>query len=144
MNSTKLRLILFFMAISATAIAQNQKLEREIDSIMKQRSVVGLSVAVVKNGEITYAHAFGLKELEHQTPLDNSSIFRIASISKSFSATAIMQLVAEKKVSLDDDFSKLVGFSVRNPKFPSEVITLKMVLSHTSSINDSEGYFNWM
>jgi CubicO group peptidase (beta-lactamase class C family) len=89
-----------------------------------------------------YAKAFGLKDMEKKTPLTEKDIFRIASVSKSFSATAIMRLVEAKKVSLDDDFSRLVGFSVRNPKFPDKVITLKMILSHTSSINDSQGYFN--
>jgi CubicO group peptidase (beta-lactamase class C family) len=54
-----------------------------------------------------------------------------------------MQLVEAGKLSLDDDFSNLVGFRVRNPKFPETVITLRMVMSHTSSINDSEGYFNF-
>ena len=53
-----------------------------------------------------------------------------------------MQLVEKKKISLDDDFGKLVGFEVRNPKFPQTVITLRMVLSHTSSINDVNGYFD--
>jgi CubicO group peptidase (beta-lactamase class C family) len=77
-----------------------------------------------------------------QTALAETDLFRIASISKSFSATAIMQLIEQGKLALTDDFSDLVGFKVRNPAFPEAVITLKMVLSHTSSINDSEGYFN--
>lgn len=51
-----------------------------------------------------------------------------------------MQLREAGKLSLDDDFSDLVGFKVRNPKFPETVITLKMVLSHRSSINDSQTY----
>ncbi len=53
-----------------------------------------------------------------------------------------MQLVEQRKLKLSDDFSDLVGFKIRNPKFPETKITLKMVMSHTSSINDSEGYFN--
>ena len=53
-----------------------------------------------------------------------------------------MQLAEARKLSLEDDFSDLVGFKVRNPKYPETVITLKMVMSHTSSINDSQGYFN--
>ncbi|HTF31075.1 MAG TPA: serine hydrolase domain-containing protein, partial [Flavitalea sp.] len=105
--------------------------------------VVGLSVAVVKGGDIIYSKAFGLKDLESNIPLKENDIFRIASISKSFSSTAIMQLVEGKKISLSDDFSDLVGFKVRNPRYPETIITLKMVLSHTSSINDSQGYFNF-
>jgi CubicO group peptidase (beta-lactamase class C family) len=52
-----------------------------------------------------------------------------------------MQLIEAGKLSLDDDFSDLVGFKIRNPKFPDKVITLRMIMSHTSSINDSQGYF---
>jgi len=84
-----------------------------------------------------------LKDVESTAALTDQSIFRIASISKSFSATSIMQLVEAGKLTLDDDLSDLIGFKVRNPKYPEKVITLKMVLSHTSSINDSQGYFNF-
>ena len=124
-----------------TTLAQSEKLESRIDSVMKQYQMIGLSVAVVKKGKIVYTHAFGLKNIETNTPLTTDDIFRIASISKSFSATAIMQLVQAKKLSLNDDVSNLIGFRVRNPKFPDKVITLKMLMSHTSSLNDSEGYF---
>lgn len=123
--------------------AVNAQPEADIHKIMQKHDVVGLSVVVVRDGRIIYTKAFGLKDLESETPLHENDIFRIASISKSFSATSIMQLVEAKKVSLNDDISDLVGFKVRNPKFPGKVITLKMVLSHTSSVNDSQGYFNF-
>ncbi|MEJ0105297.1 MAG: serine hydrolase domain-containing protein [Bacteroidota bacterium] len=123
------------------SFAQNERAEARIDSVMKRFDMVGLSVAVVKKGEIIYAHSFGVKNIETKTPLSNADIFRIASISKSFSATSVMQLVEARKLSLSDDVSRLVGFTVRNPKFPDKVITLKMLMSHTSSLNDSQGYF---
>lgn len=116
--------------------------DSSLNAIMSGHKVVGMSVAVVKNSQVVYAQSFGLKNQETKTPLSNSDIFRIASISKSFSATAIMQLVEKRLISLDDDMSKLVGFIIRNPKFPETPITLKMVLSHRSSINDSQGYFS--
>lgn len=119
--------------------AQNQSKQR-LTQLMENQPVMGLSVAVVKDGELVYTEAFGWKE-EGKVPLQTTDIFRIASISKSFSATSIMQLVEKKKLSLDDDVSDLIGFKVRNPKFPDTLITLRMLLSHTSSINDSEGYF---
>lgn len=125
------------------ANAQVQQTEAKIDSLMQQNNMVGLSVAVVKKGRIIYTHAFGLQNIATGTPLTDSSMFRIASISKSFSATAIMQLVQAKKLSLHDDVSKLIGFQLRNPRFPGKVITLKMLMSHTSSINDSRGYFTY-
>ncbi|MEJ7586864.1 MAG: serine hydrolase domain-containing protein [Ferruginibacter sp.] len=130
----------FFLSFNAAS--QLIKAEMEIRDSMQGLNVVGLAVAVVKDNAIIYSNAFGLKDIDKKTPLTTHDIFRIASISKSFSATSIMQLAEKGKVSIHDDFSKLVGFTIRNPRFPATVITLKMVLSHTSSINDSEGYFN--
>lgn len=125
-----------------TTIAQENKAEAAIQQIMKDNPVMGISVAVVKNNKFIYTHSFGLKDAETNTPLNNENIFRIASISKSFSATAIMQLVEAKKVNLDQDVSDLIGFKLRNPKFPETVITLRLMLSHLSSINDNQGYFS--
>ena len=133
---------LFLVSIISNSKAQVEKAEQELQAIMKQLDAVGLSVAVVKKGEIIYTHSFGLKDIESNTPLTDQNLFRIASISKSFSATSIMQLAEAKKLSLDDDFSKLIGFKIRNPSYPNKIITLRMVMSHTSSINDSQGYFN--
>ena len=123
------------------AYSQTDKAEAGILKIMEEAPVTGLSVAVVKNNRIIYTHAFGVKDRETNTPLTTDCLFRIASISKSFSATSIMQLVENKKISLDDDVSDLMGFKVRNPKFPETVITLRLLLSHLSSINDRQGYF---
>lgn len=136
--------LLIFIVVSSISIpgfTQTDKAEACINDMMQQSKVAGISVAVVKKGKIIYTHSFGLKDIESNTPLTDDCLFRIASISKTFSATSIMQLVEAGKLSLDDDVSKLVGFEVRNPKFPGTVITLRMLLSHRSSINDSQGYF---
>lgn len=124
-----------------TTLAQNQEAEDSINAIMARHPVVGLSVAVVRDGKLLYTQSFGYKNLEQKVPLTNDDIFRIASISKSFTVTSLMQQVARKKISLNDDVSDLVGFKVRNPKFPDSKITLRMLLSHTSSLSDANGYF---
>jgi CubicO group peptidase (beta-lactamase class C family) len=130
------------LLLPINSFAQENKAELAIQKIMQETPVMGLSVAVVKNNKIFYTHSFGLKDAETNAPLTNDNIFRIASISKSFSATAIMQLVERNKIYLDQDVSELVGFKIRNPKFPETVITLRLMLSHLSSINDSQGYFS--
>ena len=138
-----LHLIIFCASyFPLTSMAQQNKAEAAIEQIMKENPVMGLSVAVVKDNKFIYTHSFGLKDAETNAPLTNDNIFRIASISKSFSATAVMQLVESNKLKLDQDVSELVGFKVRNPKFPETVITLRLMLSHLSSINDSQGYFS--
>lgn len=132
--------VVFFWQ-SLCSLAQTARTEDSIAAIMQQHEVMGLSVAVVKKGKLVYTHSFGWKNKELNQPLQEENLFRIASISKSFSATAIMQLAEAKKLSLDDDVSNLVGFTVRHPKFPNTIITLRMILSHRSAINDSQGYF---
>lgn len=136
--------ILFFSLFSVCGQVQtgNKKAESEIYNVIKKTAAVGLSVAVVKKGKLIYTESFGLKSIEQNIPLTDKDIFRIASISKSFAATAIMQLVESGKLSLEDDFSDIIGFRMRNPKYPETIITLKMLMSHTSGINDSQGYFN--
>lgn len=108
--------------------------------IMADFETVGLSVVVVQDDQIVYNQSLGLKDQENNIPLGQDDLFRIASISKSFSVVAIMQLIEAGKVTLDTDVNELVPFRVRNPRFPEVPITLRMLLSHTSSINDSQRY----
>lgn len=113
----------------------------ELESIMKRYNAVGLAVAVVDGGKIIYTDTFGYKDLEAKKPWEDKDVLRIASISKSFVATGILQLVEQGKLSLDADVSELMGLRVRNPKYPEHTITVRMLLSHTSSLSDSNGYF---
>ena len=142
MHSPFLLILSAICLISSLAKAQPEKAEAGIKAIMQEIPVMGLSVAVVKGNKIIYTQSFGTKNQENKTPLTDDCIFRIASISKSFSATSIMQLAERKKLSIDQDVSELIGFKVRNPKFPETVITLRLMMSHLSSINDSQGYFS--
>lgn len=119
-----------------------QDIKNQVQAIADQYKAVGVAYVVVKDGKVIMKDALGKSSIENNTPLDvDRHLFRIASISKSFTSTAIMQLVEKGKISLDDDFGDLVGFPIRNPNFPDKKITLRMVLSHTSSINDVNGYF---
>lgn len=131
---------IILLAFCKSLPAQHNAQSR-IEQLMKETPVMGLSVAVVKNNRLVYTQAFGLKNAASGESLQTNHLFRIASVSKSFVATSIMQLIDRKKLKPDDDVSELVGFKVRNPKYPNTVITLKMLLSHRSSLNDSRGYF---
>ena len=142
MHSPFLLVLMAIFLISTDVKAQPEKAEAGIKAIMQDMPVMGLSVAVVKDNKIIYTQSFGTKSRENNAPLTNDCIFRIASISKSFSATSIMQLAERKQLSIDQDVSELIGFKVRNPKFPETVITLRLMMSHLSSINDSQGYFS--
>lgn len=126
--------------ISSCTPSIQRKTDRAILDVLHEFQAVGISAAVVKNGQIIYNQSFGYQDLSTRTPLSNDHIMRIASISKSFTATALMQLVERGIISLDDDISDLIGFTIRNPYHPEDAITLRMVLSHTASIRDKEDY----
>jgi CubicO group peptidase (beta-lactamase class C family) len=140
LQSTRICILLFSMPLLLSA--QEAKVDSLLRVILQESPAIGLSVAVVKNNRIVYTHSVGFKNRERGIPLTDDCLFRIASISKSFSATSIMQLYEQGKLSLDQDVSELIGFPVRNPAFPEKVITLRLMLSHRSSINDSRGYFS--
>ena len=137
---------LLFLSCKASTSNNNcrdeKSLEKGFEVIMQRNYAVGLQVAAVKDGKLVYNASFGYKDLENKTPLENDDMLRIASISKTFVATAIMQLAEQGKVDLDADISDYMGFSIRNPKFPQQPITVRMLLSHTSSMSDANGYFS--
>ena len=127
--------------MSANTLSREEQTRRAVQGVFDEFNAVGISVAVVKDGKIVYNESFGYKNLETKTPLVNDDVMRIASISKSFTATGLLQLVDKGVISLDDDISDLIGFRIRNPHHPDVPITLKMVLSHTASIRDKDDYF---
>ena len=116
--------------------------EEEFKAIMARHNAVGLAVAVVDRSKILFVDSYGYKDLDAGIPWETDDLLRIASISKSFTATGVLQLVEQGKMSLDADISDILGYRVRNPKYPDKSVTVRMLLSHTSSMNDSNGYFS--
>ena len=118
-----------------------KNLETEIQETVDKLNVVGLSISVIENNKISYSQGFGYADIDKNIKTDTNTIYRIASISKSITASAIMKLYEEGKFKLDDDINDyLNGFEVRNPNFPDEKITFRMLLTHTSSIIDGDTY----
>lgn len=116
--------------------------EQQVEQIRDDYRNTGLALVVVRDNKVVYSRAFGFRTLASDSlsdgqPLCTSHLFRIASISKSFTTVALLQQIEQGKTSLHADVSELLGFPVRNPAFPDSVITLEMLLSHTSSLNDS-------
>lgn len=141
------RIFVFALAAALTLLApaalQAQKyktpssLKKEMRGFMKRNGAVGVMCAVVKDNQIVYVGEFGAIDTLG-TPFSgrHDEICRLASVSKSYAATALMCLVDEGKINLDDDVQKYLGIAVRNPKYPDDPITVRMFLNHTSSIRD--------
>ncbi len=99
----------------------------------------GFAVGVLKDGKVVYARGFGERELDSGEPVTSHSLFHMASVSKPFVATAVMQLVEKGKIALDDPLQKhLPYFEMADPRFKQ--ITIKHLLTHTSGLPDTDDY----
>lgn len=112
--------------------SQKERLDRQLNDILIDHQLMGLSVEITRFGQTIYKGNFGLRNYDRQLPIDNNTVFRMASMSKSITASGIMLL----NISLTEDVSKFVGFSLKNPNFVDRPITLEMLLSHQSSLID--------
>lgn len=111
-------------------------LEDFISEKMSRTHLPGLSIAIVKNGEVVYSRGFGFRDLEHGSRATPDTLYAIGSVTKSFTALSIMQLVEKGKLGLDEPISKYVP---SNFKSKGETIKVLHLLSHASGI-PSLGY----
>ena len=138
-------LLLTASAFIPCSVDGKSNMEAEILDVMERYQTIGLSVAVVKDNRLVFHHTYGYNPHYSDTTLrmaiPTDGVYVIQSISKSFIATAIMQLVEKRKLKLDDDVNNYLGFRVRNPHFPNVPITVRMLLNQRSSINDK--HYGW-
>jgi CubicO group peptidase (beta-lactamase class C family) len=108
-----------------------------IQSFMTTNHIPGLVACVVKDDKIGWEGYYGLANVALQDSVKQNTIFMLASVSKPFVGTALMQLWENGKFQLDDSINAYLPFPVRNPNFPASSITFKQLLSHVSSIRDT-------
>jgi len=108
--------------------------------VVEAFDLVGLAVILLAGGEVVYEGYAGEAVVETGRALGPDSVVRIASISKTVTALALMQLQEQGAVELDADVSRYLGWELRNPAHPDAPLTLRMLLGHTSGIRDGEGY----
>ncbi len=141
-----LPLLLLVLEIHGQAkVELDPKDEALLDSLcmahMEGSKIPGFAVGIVSKGKVLYAKGFGVKNIDTQEPVTTKSIFHLASISKTFVATGIAQLVAEGKLNLDDPVTKyLPYFELKDPKYKD--ITVRHLVTHSAGIPDVLNY-NW-
>ena len=121
--------------ITGAAVAGMESYEQAVRSLMKKYNVPGGAIAVVRDGKLFYARGFGYADLENKTPVQPDALFRIASVSKPITSAAVMKLVEEGKLKLEDRVAPLIadltpapGATV-DPRW--EQITIRHLLNHT-------------
>jgi CubicO group peptidase (beta-lactamase class C family) len=102
---------------------------------MEENHIAGAAISVVKDGKLFFAKGYGYADIEKGIPVNvEQTVFRIGSIGKTFTATAVMQLVEQGKLDLDADINTYLDFRIPNT-YP-QPITLKHLMTHTSGFED--------
>ena len=108
-----------------------------IESVMQTHLIPGLSVSIVKDDNIVWEKYLGYANINENIFVDENTMFILASISKTITATALMQLFENDFFELDDDIDDYLPFNVNHPDYPLVPITFKMLLTHSSGIKDN-------
>src|SRR3990170_5137473 len=168
-GKTFLQILFFFLLVTQVCFGQleflnneqQQKISSEqltnalsvnLDSLMldsiiiaykNSQSIPGIATMIVKDNEVIWNKNYGYRNLQNQLPVEDSTIFLMASISKTILATAVMQLWENGMINLENNINNYLppGFTVKNPFYPNDSITVKMLLVHTSSIRDDYNLF---
>jgi len=135
MKNTILILALCGTIFNSASAQQNNNLSAEFDKVVNEQfplSETGGAVLVGSHGKIIYKKAFGKANLELNVPMNTNNVFRIGSITKQFTAIAILQLMEKGKLDVQDEITKFIpGYPVQGSK-----ITIEHLLTHTSGIRD--------
>lgn len=132
---------IFFMNVNSlsTNAMPREDIAETIDELMEEKlteaNIPNAAVSIVYDGEIIFEKGYGFADIESEIPVDpETSLFRIGSISKLMTWTAVMQLVEEGKLDLDTDVNKYIDFNI--PLDGSTPITLRHLITHTPGFED--------
>src|SRR6516225_7803387 len=130
-------------ARSPQAAVSRNELDEFIEAELQAQRIPGLAACVVKSGKIVWSKGYGWASVKKRVAMDpDRTIQNIASISKTVTATAAMQLWEKGKFELDDDINNYLSFAVRNPSYPDKPISFRFLLTHRSSIADGPAYMS--
>ena len=106
-------------------------IEKTIRQLMRKKNTPGLAVGIVHNNEIIYAKGFGLRDLKQHKPMTADTLIGMGSITKSFTAFAIMALQEQGKLNIEDSVADHLNVE---PFLSRPAIKIKHLLSHSSGI----------
>jgi CubicO group peptidase (beta-lactamase class C family) len=138
MNGRKSIAILWVLLLSGAVYAQSNddvlsaRVDDAVRAQMQEQNIPGVSLAVMRDGKIIKATGYGLANVKLNVPMAPQMVFHSGSLAKAFTATAVMMLVEEGKIGLDDKISRYL------PEAPAawNAITIRRLLTHTSGLRD--------
>jgi CubicO group peptidase (beta-lactamase class C family) len=122
-----------FVSLLSSAAAQADKVDEYVRTAMREHKIPGLSVAVVRNGEVVHAQGYGVSNIELNVAATPETIYQSGSVGKQFTSTLVMMLIEEGKLSLDDPISK----HFENTPAIWKDIKVRHLLTHTSGLSNA-------
>lgn len=136
-------ILLLSLQVQGILAQSDSLIKARIDSIalakVQEYQLVGLSVGVVKDNEIFFAKGYGTRQLDTDQPVTENTIFHVASVSKLFTALAVMELMNEKKFSLDTPVTDILS-NLNYSDDQVNQVSVKQILNHTSGLPDIYNY----
>ena len=134
-----LTLLFALSAIAQSSPSSADPIDSYIHSEMQRQHIPGLSLLVSRDGKIVRAQGYGLANVELQVPVKPETVFQSGSVGKQFTATAVMMLVEEGKMKLDDSITKYV----EGAPATWQPVTIRQLLSHTAGFTDYPKNFDF-
>src|ERR1044072_9005924 len=101
--------VALILLLAINCVAQNgtsTKIDEYVQAEMKAQQIPGVSLAIIKDGQTVFAKGYGFANVEHEVPVKPETIFQSGSMGKQFTATAVMLLMEDGKLAIDDKLSK--------------------------------------
>lgn len=114
--------------------------ETELPQLLTASNLPSFSACIVKDDTIVWSEFYGYSNKDNGTAADEETMYHIASISKLFIVTSIMQLEEQGKINLDEDVNTYLPFDLRHPDFPDVPITTRMLLTHAAGLSWPQSY----
>ena len=116
-------------------------LDRRVGEIATRERLPGFAVALVTKDAVLFQKGYGWADVEQRRPFTPQSLQNVGSISKTLIGVSLMQLVEQNRIRLDDDVNRYLPFRLVNPHFPADIITIRQLAMHTSTLTDSNEYW---
>lgn len=131
------RLLPFFALLYSTTATAQVNIDAVIQAQMSQQHIPAVSAMIVKKGEPVWFKTYGKADVDQDINATSNMAFMLASVSKTITATALMQVWENGEFELDDNINDYLSFDVVDPNFPNNSITFRHLLTHTSGIIDN-------
>src|SRR6188768_3423541 len=134
----KSKMIILFFLVRVLAYGQVDSTDLIVQKMMKEQKIAGLALAVIRNGKAVVNKGYGLANVEHNVPVTGKTVIRLGSVSKQFFTTAILKLMEDGKLSIEDPVHKFF------PDAPEtwKPIQVKHLMSHTSGLKREGPAYN--